>query len=108
MRLLITLHQPGILVHIFGTRSLNGFLDYDRLSDNLIKRFQSSKKQQSSRDWEYIAEIIREDDRHDLYQNLPYYMNDMCKVHKEVTGVEFKPGALLDELILQSLWSPRQ
>ena len=103
--------SPGILVQVFGSRGLNGFLNYELLCCRIQEYFSTSISTAPEDDVEYIYEIMCEDDRHDLYQNLPYSMERLCRHHEKVIGIpagSINAEVLLDGLIVKSLWTPRQ
>ncbi|MCK4528835.1 hypothetical protein KAW18_15815 [candidate division WOR-3 bacterium] len=76
------------LISYLGSRSYNKFLDYSLLATKLNYIF-SNMKGISAESWygtegdegtikELIGDLLY-DDRHDLWQNMPYYLEDIYK-----------------------------
>ncbi len=67
----------------FGGRAYNEFLDYGLCALKFHNLFQNKYRYLQQDD--FVTEIINRllfDDRHDLYQNAPYYLKDLYELNK--------------------------
>ena len=96
----IALHHPkgyrGFvkqMLGVFGGRGYNQFLDYPLIAVKLNQlfceqnRYKWKDERVDDKDWFDLAsecvKLLLWDDRHDLYQNLPYTLDDLYKLAKE-------------------------
>ena len=79
------------VIQFLGGRSYNNFMDYSLLAIKLTY-IHNKYIPRSYHTWEHMKdgiEYLLGDDRHDLWQNLPYILDDVIKGTKEIIGPQF-------------------
>jgi len=85
-------HCAGYL----GGRGYNNFLDYSLLAIKLNAIFKKYNRGAENLPWKKINEAViclLTDDRHDMYQNIPYFLGDIVK---EITTLDKKKAFWAD------------
>lgn len=79
-----------LIIQYLGGRSYNEFLDYSLLAIklNAIHDKHCFLVSGTSEDVDKAITKLLTDDRHDLWQNLPYYMDDVAKAVEKKKGAE--------------------
>lgn len=79
-----------LMIQYLGGRSYNRFLDYSLLAIKLndIHDKHCFLVPGTSEDIDQAVTKLLNDDRHDLWQNLPYYLEDITKAVEEKHGAD--------------------